>query len=1791
MSGAVAAPPAPTPPSAPAPLDGDQTPGEDAPGTADELSSEPVDVVVLLKDQPTRLSTAQESARLQAQQELVDAWSQEHGLEVDRQFGYLVNGFSATVPGDRLAALSLEPEVASVRRERVYERTEHTARELQGVPAAFEDHGVDGTGMVISIIDSGIDPGHHALRLDDCSAAAITHVNEAAEAGFTCKVPDGYNYADENFVIKDSVVEAHGQHVGGIAAANGSAGDQPGDFLETGDLDGVAPNAQLLAMKVFSNAGGGATDSDIVAAIEDSVKLDADVINMSLGASNGHKNASDASSLAIEAARDAGVVSVIAAGNDEQNFSAGGVADDLYGLHDDGTVGSPGTLGSALTVASIDNAALTQLMAYVNDQSEGIPYSPATGTHDGAPHRLVDLGLATAEETAGMDLAGDYALIARGEISFTEKYENAIAADAGGVVLYNTADEPFGMAGVETFTLPGITLPRSAGLELVAAVAAGETTLRITDEVDVRPSPEGLRPSYFTSWGATPTLDFEPEIAGIGGSVYSTYNDDTYGSNSGTSMASPNVAGMTALVLQHLEQTRPEVTGAERVDLAKVMLMNTAMIPTEEGATTPSASPRQVGAGLAQVDRALTSRVIATVDGEGAAALREIDGSAPFTITLTSSAETDLEFTLPEVMLLAETNEAGAATTVRSSGGSVSTPDTVTVPAGGSVSVEVTVRPESGGDHFTGGWVQFLSSGATQPDLAVPFLGFAGDWNAEPIILPEGEQLEGVGVQSELITSWGGSTLPLTSDYGQFWLSPNGDGDMDVIAPNLVPMRNASDLRYTVLDSAGDELKVLGQEQGLYRSLLGDWTLHEDPRVLQWTGATFDGTIYDPQAVDHAALPDGRYTYRVETRLGPEQEWQSTDFDFGIDATPPEIEFGPYEAGLLSFEVVETGSGLLAPPTVTGAAGDEIPVTEAPDGSYAIQVDPESVPFVTVSVLDAGFNLGAGTKVFEQSTMLIADATQLEQEVLGPQSLLVSDDALQLTGYVSSDIVAVRVGEETVETPEGRFRHLVPLDEGPQEIVVQGLDGQGEVVQEQSLTVTYDATAPELTVTEMATDAEGAAVLDEDGTLAVRGTLTDERQGAELSITSGQTAGEVAADGSFEITVTPKQAAAAFTLTASDGVNTTSESFAISGRAQQSGWAMSEITNADCMVDSATCFVPGGTADVSPDGTIFTLRGEYPAGGSITLTPGSRAGEDGRYVDAEPISASIGEDGVFAVDLPVATGENHFRMVIQDQDGQVRYDRGIRLHVDVTAPTLQVQEPTLVGGTLYTDSEQVAVAGTASDDGWGYGLSLNDSIIIERFDLGSPGEESNTRDFSTEITVADGDTLLLEFSDSNGNVLLGLIPVVLDQDVPRLDIANLRDGETVGDDREIEVSASDENLAGLQVLLDGEVVHDEITDLATQEHTVEDALFDLRELESEESEDGQADAATEDGRADAEPTDQEATDSAADPTPEVTATGARTRAVQDTLTARVATTDLAEGSHTLTVVATDLAGGTTTRALDFQVAPSEAEVGISGPAEVELSIHREELGAQSTLAQAVLSQYELTLDGDADAATEAGLSSRLAPGTVLVEGEQQVTLLAVDDSGDLLVDAAGDPLELTIAVSLTLERVTLADGEVTATATFRSDDTLTVAIEAAEGEGRVLELTTAYGSLEAVITVPGAEGDTALRLLPDGSRVPVAASWSGGVLSVTGPSQGSYLILPAGAPGGEGGGPGAGGGGADAPGSGDTPGAGAEGESTSGDRGGPGGPLARTGTEALGPLAAAGALLLLGGLLRARRRH
>lgn len=223
---------------------------------------------------------------------------------------------------------------------------------------------------------------------------------------------------------------------------------------------------------------------------------------------------------------------------------------------------------------------------------------------------------------------------------------------------------------------------------------------------------------------------------------------------------------------------------------------------------------------------------------------------------------------------------------------------------------------------------------------------------------------------------------------------------------------------------------------------------------------------------------------------------------------------------------------------------------------------------------------------------------------------------------------------------------------------------------------------------------------------------------------------------------------------------------------------------------------------------------------------------------------------------------------------------------------------------------------------------------------------------------------------------------------------------------------------------------------------------------------------------------------------------------------------------------------------------------------------------------------------------QAEATVELAPGTVMQEGEQEVRILASDGTGRTA--------EAEALVTLALRSVTLTDGQVTASSTFRSDDVLTASVTES---GAVRDLVLANGAdfaaLDAVITVPGDDGATVVRVLDDGRQVAVATTSADGVHTFEGPSKATYRITapadagegdegPGGAapndeaPGGGGAGPGGTPGGSP----GDTPG----GSSEDGAAGGSRGPLARTGFDAYALAIGAAGLIVLGGALAVRRR-
>ena len=121
---------------------------------------------------------------------------------------------------------------------------------------------------------------------------------------YTEKVPYGYNFADRNNEIYDTTGSMHGMHVSGIVAATATAAD----VNNNNGVKGISPEAQLLSMKVFSNSGySGAVEDDIVAAIETSIELGADAINMSLGIICAFRDLTDPLQLAVKNAADNGV--------------------------------------------------------------------------------------------------------------------------------------------------------------------------------------------------------------------------------------------------------------------------------------------------------------------------------------------------------------------------------------------------------------------------------------------------------------------------------------------------------------------------------------------------------------------------------------------------------------------------------------------------------------------------------------------------------------------------------------------------------------------------------------------------------------------------------------------------------------------------------------------------------------------------------------------------------------------------------------------------------------------------------------------------------------------------------------------------------------------------------------------------------------------------------------------------------------------------------------------------------------------------------------------------------------------------------------------------------------------------------------------------------------------------------------------------------------------------------------------------------------------------------------------
>lgn len=1527
-------------------------------------SKKPITVIVTLKKQPKTPSKQQEQDNKFNQDQLIKKWSSKYDMSVRRQFGYLMNGFEATLPSNRIVDLQNEPEIASVAKERLYYPLENYARTLQGVNEEFKKKGLDGTGMLVSIIDTGIDPTHQDMKLDD---SAKSHLKMKPKKGFTDKVPDGYNYADENYTITDNGAEQHGMHVAGIVAANGDEGNKLAK--DNWRVDGVAPNAQLLAMKVFSNMPGshGARDSDIVAAIEDSVKLGADVINMSLGSDNGFSGTSSATGLALKKARDAGVLPVISAGNSGLNFSPSGGEDDALGKWDDATLGSPAAFPEAFSVASVENSNVTQLKSEWFDKDNtktGIPYSPASGKADNKAHELVNINFGEEDDVKDLDLTGKYALVERGKISFVDKFQNAIDHHASGVIVYNKAGDSsqfLGMEGVDKFTCFGASIRREDALKIVDAMKNGKVKISFSDSFMVNNNPENLKPSTFTSWGPTPELDFKPQIAGIGGNVWSTQNGNKYTSMSGTSMAAPNVSGLSTLVIENYKKRFPHLSAVERVKRATQALMNTAQILGKSKKVNDIGTnklvpyaPRQIGAGLAQVDKAVATNVIATVNGNSYVALREVNGERNITVNLHNYSDTPVEYEIPTQDVVNESNdkEKNTETFISANDSLTTLSRTVTVPAQQTVKVSFTLGVDSSHDHYVEGWVRFISKTSGQPDLAVPYLGFAGNWNRENIILAPKDTYGPSGTKLFAGPYFMEPAVQVNKESDTIYeFSPNGDGVLDSLVPSMVLLRNAADLRYSILDDQNRELRVLGEEHDVSRISLGNFGSLDKAEANYTSPITkFDGKVYNPQTGKFETLPDGYYKYRISARLGDKFGWQHCDMRFKIDTHKPEMIISDpvnvkvddedddghpikKDAQKVTIRIKDAMKSELSDLMVSSQSVDMKTIhtyddcTTDSEGYQVCDVilDKDDT-YIGASIKDMGGNWNDQSKFFKAKSLYLTGKSILDGKKLGLKNL--KDGKVDLIGYVSKDISTVKVsvtnGSNTVQTldlkPENmKFDAGLLLKDGKNDVKVEAFDSSGALVASDSLTIYFNSNMPTISVTN--TNSDGMLAVNADGSVEIKGKVTNTNK-LKVRYKRARTAEDpvepfedprkpvdandkvkVESDGTFEVTVKPLESEKSITLVAMNDGNSVKQDIGLAGRATVSKADTSDedeslkLIVADNMnlLDKNYTWIHSDktdSKDITKDS--LTLRGHVDKSKNITsisFTKANRVKDDGEYENPEPITTAPDEEGNFAITLPMHPGVNDFHLLIQSGENKL-FDGPAAIYFDNEAPKITLSKPELYDNTLFTNKDTVDFEGTLSDDAFGYDFYINGSVVSDFMSYDGGGADVNRKSFTTTVPVSNNDHILMQFGDKNKYQFAGMIPVVVDKDLPTID-SNLQKNQKIDDSYNITINAKDKNIKSLHVLIDGVEVGSAENNLRK---TLAASLLSEKESDVENNKPAVPD--------------------------------------KDNLTVNVSGKDINAGNHTITIQAEDYAGNIAVdnSSIDFvKLAPPAPSVDVKAP--------------------------------------------------------------------------------------------------------------------------------------------------------------------------------------------------------------------------------------------------------------------
>ncbi|TQR15256.1 S8 family serine peptidase [Psychrobacillus lasiicapitis] len=981
-------------------------------------------------------------------------------------FDTVLNGFAATVkasdlpkllnvPGvtlvepDTIVHASAEPQKtkptkpSTINKDKVVDAKMNTSISFLGIEQLWNE-GIQGQGIKVAVLDTGIDADHPEFAgiykggknfIPNSSTYTRPRADNDASETSPVERPAGTPEFNAN---GSAFYTSHGTHVAGTIAAIGA--NQYG-------IKGIAPKVDLYAYRVLGAYGSGAT-SGIVKAIDTAVIEEMDVINLSLG--GGANTETDSGSFAINNAMMAGTISVIATGNDGPNR---------------GTMGTPGTARLGIAVGNTTNPETMydgQVKVTVGDynltkqlQLMGTTFGQDLASQLQGEFDLVAVpGNGEAKDYQGIDVNGKVALISRGSIAFVDKIEYAKANGAVATIIHNFAGGTNAPNASGTFLgdsfafIPTFDMSQTDGDAIRAALNGGtgkvsfgnfHSAATVGDEVNDSSS---RGPS-------TPNFDIKPDVTAPGTNIMSTipmykadfpdavYNE-AYDRKTGTSMATPHIAGIAALV----KQANPDWNAFD----VKVALSNTAKVLNKSKYDVFAQGAGRVNAYAAAHPTALAYAVdTAVLDGSGAI-VENLKG----TVTFGPQSLKDENLSVTKEILVKDLKGTGGnyevtVDTIKTFGDAKVTVDKPTFTLNGEqvLNVKLTASKATApnGSEILG-YIHINGGGS---EISLPFAADFGGVATTEIrdmkISGTDLSFNGDGVKDSAVLSFT-LTGDVTTNYIELWdiMNPEGGEYGDGYIGYLHAGSSLGKGSYT-LNVAG-QYKPWGSApattipDGLYTidftalAASGVVSDYVGPVVVKTTKPAVTGSVKDGVAT--GKVTDKYIEYNEELYL------YGLEYDLNDKLNASYIVNGD-TANAVDFDLAQDGSFTFPVTAATNSVKVIIKDAAGNVGEALIYEKEEENAVVTLSVNPTSLDLKVGgtAQLAVTETSTPAEGTPTNTDVTAEATYVVADESIATV--TNGLVTAVGKGSTTITITHGGNEVTVNVTVKDADVIVPGV--------------------------------------------------------------------------------------------------------------------------------------------------------------------------------------------------------------------------------------------------------------------------------------------------------------------------------------------------------------------------------------------------------------------------------------------------------------------------------------------------------------------------------------------------------------------------------------------------------------------------------------------------------------------------------------------------------------------------------------------------------------------------------